>query len=48
MRIERGSAQLAVLYVNSRVKDHKFSLHDFMPHDPPPEMTLEQAMNEWV
>lgn len=49
MRVERGAALLATLYVNSkRGKDTAaYELHDFAPYHDKPEITLEQAMASW-
>ena len=47
MRVERGAALLATLYANSHSKAGGYSVYDFMPHEDEPEMTLEQAMEEW-
>ena len=47
MRVERGSAQLAVLYANAHSKNKDHKIYDFMPHMEEPPMTLEQAMDMW-
>lgn len=49
MRVERGAALVAALYVNSkRGKDTAaYELHDFAPYHDQPEITLDQAMKTW-
>lgn len=47
MRVERGSALLATLYANANSKMGGYSVYDFMPHDSEPELSLEQAMENW-
>ncbi len=48
MRVERGSALLATLYANTHSgKDKKFTIYDFMPHESEPEVSLEEAMENW-
>ena len=46
MRVERGSALLAALYANSHSKT-TYKLHDFMPHEDEPGITLDHAMKTW-
>lgn len=46
--VERGSALLATLYANRNSKDGGHKLHDFMPHEPEPVLTLEEAMKSWA
>lgn len=47
MRIEYGSAQLAVLYANKHSKEGGLKLHHFAPHLDEPPVTLQEAMNSW-
>ena len=47
MRIERAAALLASLYANRNSKRGGFSLYDFMPHEEEPELSLDEAMNQW-
>lgn len=47
MRVERGSAQLSMLYMNAHSKNGNYKIYDFMPHMEEPPMTLEQAMKMW-
>jgi len=46
--VERGSALLATLYSNMHSRDGGYRLYDFMPHEPEPELTLEEAMKQWA
>lgn len=46
MRVERGSALLATLFVNSKSKT-PYKIYDFMPHEDEPPIDLESAMKEW-
>lgn len=46
MRVERGAALLATLFVNSKSKTH-YNIYDFMPHEEEPPIELESAMKEW-
>ncbi|MOA57370.1 hypothetical protein D3C78_1815340 [compost metagenome] len=46
MRVERGSALLATLYANAHGK-RPYKIHEFMPHEDEPPLSLEQAMNAW-
>lgn len=48
MRVERGAALLAALYSNSKTKDGGYLVNDFMPHNPKPMITLEEALETWV
>tara|TARA_R110002124_G_scaffold85350_2_gene221431 strand:+ start:14885 stop:15133 length:249 start_codon:yes stop_codon:yes gene_type:complete len=48
MRVERGAAQLSVLYANAKSKDGGYTLFDFMPNMEQPELTLEEAIKMWV
>ncbi|MBF8642255.1 MULTISPECIES: phage tail assembly protein T [Pseudomonas] len=48
MRIERGSAQLAVLYANahkSKEVTQPYQLHDFAPYHDKPQLTLDDLAN---
>lgn len=47
LRIEEGSALLAMLYANSKSKDGGYKIHDFAPHMDKPEITLQEAMKAW-
>lgn len=47
MRVERGAALLAALYTNAHTKDGQYTLQDFMPHNPKPPVSLEEAMESW-
>lgn len=47
MRVERGAALNACVYLNAKSLNHKYSLYDFMPNEEAPPQTLFQAMNEW-
>ncbi|SDI07205.1 hypothetical protein SAMN05216272_105294 [Pseudomonas panipatensis] len=49
MRLEEGFALLAALYVNrTRMPEgDAATIRDFMPHNPPPEPTVEDAMKAW-
>ncbi|WP_439330940.1 phage tail assembly protein T [Kushneria phyllosphaerae] len=49
MRIERGSALLAALYVNAHKKKdaEPVKLYDFMPHEDEPAISLDQAIESW-
>tara|TARA_Y100000780_G_scaffold118819_1_gene106974 strand:- start:5267 stop:5515 length:249 start_codon:yes stop_codon:yes gene_type:complete len=47
IRVERGAAQLSMLYVNAHSKNGSYKIYDFMPHMEEPPMTLEQAMKVW-
>ncbi|WP_425343496.1 phage tail assembly protein T [Pseudomonas delhiensis] len=48
MRLEEGFALLAALYVNrTRTPEGDATPRDFMPHNPPPEPTVEEAMRAW-
>lgn len=49
MRMERGFALLASLYVNAHKSKHSPSakLTDFMPHFEEPAVSLEEAMESW-
>ena len=49
MRIERGAALLASIYINSKLKkgSQPYSVHDFMPHAGETEISLEEAMEKW-
>ncbi|MDU8501001.1 hypothetical protein [Pseudomonas amygdali] len=48
MRVERGSALLAMLYANVNYKDGPYKVFDFMPHEVEPPISLEQAMESWA
>lgn len=48
MRVERGAAQLSVLYANAKSKNGGYTLYDFMPNMEEPDLTLEEAMKMWV
>lgn len=50
MRIERSVAQLSTLYANAHRKKgaEPLSIHDFMSYEDEPELTLEQAMEQWA
>lgn len=48
MRVERGAALLAAMFANWRNKDGGYLVNDFMPHNPRPELTLEEAMEAWA
>jgi hypothetical protein len=47
--VERGAALLATMYQNAHMKkgSQPASIYDFMPNEEEPEMTLEQAMEQW-
>ncbi len=49
-RLEETTALLATLYANChRGKgSNPFTLNDFMPHEPEPELSLQQAMASWA
>ena len=50
MKVEWGTAQLAVLYANSKIdlkKTNPYKIYDFMPHEEEPPVSLEQAMKQW-
>lgn len=49
LRVERGSAQLAMMYANNNRGKHTppYALHDFTPYHDQPEITLEEAMASW-
>lgn len=49
MRVERGTAMLAMLYANRHRKEgaKPLTIYDFMPHMDPPPVTLEEAMATW-
>jgi hypothetical protein len=47
MRIERGAALLATMYVNKNSKHGGYKLYDFMPHETEPPLSVEQAMEQW-
>ena len=46
-RVEHGSALLATLYSNSKSKNGGHKIHDFMPHEDEPAVSLEKAMETW-
>jgi hypothetical protein len=48
LRVERGSALLAMLYANAHSKNGGYSIFDFMPNMDEPPLTLEQAQERWV
>ncbi|MBK3872133.1 hypothetical protein GFL01_10095 [Pseudomonas stutzeri] len=50
MRVERGTALLASLYVNAhRGKDTQpAQMWDFAPHHDQPVVSLDEAMEKWV
>lgn len=48
MRVERGTAQLSMFYVNTHSKNGGYKIYDFMPHMEEPAMTLEQAQKLWT
>jgi hypothetical protein len=48
MRVERGAALLATLYANTHTKDGGYTIFDFMQHDAPKPISLEQAMESWA
>lgn len=47
MRIEQGSALVASILANINSKSGGFKVSDFAPHSDAPEMTLEDAMENW-
>ena len=47
MRVERGAALLATLYANAHSKNGGHRLHDFMPHEDEPPLSLDQALSTW-
>ncbi|WP_420843350.1 phage tail assembly protein T [Kushneria phosphatilytica] len=49
MRVERGTAMLAMLYVNAHKKKGAESskIFDFMEHEDEPPVSLDQAMESW-
>ncbi|WP_032705873.1 phage tail assembly protein T [Pseudomonas syringae] len=48
MRVERGSALLAMMYANVNYKDGPYRMFDFMPHEAEQPISLEQAMESWA
>ncbi|WP_438287525.1 phage tail assembly protein T [Pseudomonas syringae] len=48
MRVERGSAMLAMMYANVNYKDGPYKIFDFMPHEVEQPISLEQAMESWA
>ncbi len=47
MRVEHNAAMLAAMYANANSKAHRFTKYDFMPHEPEPDASLEEAMAAW-
>lgn len=47
MRVEYGSALLAMLYTNAHSKHGGHQLHEFAPYHDEPQLSLEQAMETW-
>lgn len=47
MRVEYGSALLAMLYANAHSKHGGHQLHEFAPYHDEPQLSLEQAMETW-
>lgn len=47
LRVERGAALLASLYANTHSKGG-YTLSDFAPYHDQPEMTLDEAMENWT
>lgn len=49
MRVERGAALLATLYVNTHKKKgaEGSKIYDFMPHEDEPALSLDDAMEAW-
>ncbi len=47
LRMDRGSALLAMLYANAKSGKAKYRIWDFLPHEDEPAITLEQAMKQW-
>jgi hypothetical protein len=47
--VERGFGLLSSIYVNSRRKKGTppIPIHEFMPHEDEPEISLEEAMKQW-
>ncbi|WP_181007025.1 hypothetical protein [Pseudomonas syringae] len=48
MRVERGSALLAMMYANVNYKDGPYKIFDFMAHEAEQPISLEQAMESWA
>lgn len=46
MRIEAGFALIASLFM-SYITKSDYTVHDFMPHNPAPEPSVEDAMKAW-
>lgn len=49
MRIEYGTAMLAKLFIDFHRKKgaNPVPIHELMPHEEEPEITLEDAMKNW-
>lgn len=47
MRLEAGFALIASMLANYATRTTDYSIHDFMPHNPAPEPTVEEAMKAW-
>ena len=48
LRVEHGTALLAMLYANAHSKNGGYRMHDFAPYHDEPAATLEQAMEAWT
>lgn len=47
MRVEHGSALLAMFYANAHSKNGGHQLHEFAPYHDEPELSLDRAMETW-
>lgn len=47
MRLEAGFALLVSRLMNYITNSTDYTIHDFMPHNPAPEPTVEEAMKSW-
>ncbi len=48
MRIEESFGFFSAMYANSKTKNGGFTRWDFMAHDEPPPVSLDQAKEDWT
>ena len=48
MRVESGTAQLAMLYANSHSRHGGYKIFDFMPHEAERAVSLDEAVESWL
>jgi len=46
-RVEQSLASLCLMFAQANFKQTDLSRYDFMPHEDEPEITLEQAIEQW-